>query len=105
MTAGLLALMLVMGQTAQGGHVHEPDEDQCEACADDTLGDTSADSAAALGPDVHRHPAGERNHGTEWFFNQPWATPERWRFLARDSLVLAAAAGGVMLLSGIRRRK
>lgn len=95
MTAALLALVILLGQTPPDGHSHQPGEDHCDACAD----------SAGFGPDLHLHPPGEENHGTNWFFDQPWANPERWRFMARDSVVLASAAAGIMLLSGIRRRK
>ncbi|MDM7992139.1 MAG: hypothetical protein QUS11_02380 [Candidatus Fermentibacter sp.] len=95
MTAGLLALMLVLGQSPPDGHDHG---------AEDAHGDAAIDSAG-FGADRHLHPPGEENHGTEWFFSQPWATPERWRFMARDSVVLASAAAGILMLSGLRRRK
>lgn len=95
MTAVFMALVFMLGQSPPDGHDH---------AADDAQGDAAIDSAD-FGADRHLHPPGEENHGTEWFFSQPWATPGRWRFMARDSALLASAAAGIMLLSGLRRRK
>lgn len=87
MTLGLLAMLAALGQGG-GGHAHDLHEDQ-----------------TGFAPDVHMHPAGEENHGTEWFFSQPWASRERWRYLARDSALLSGMACGILLISGARRRK
>lgn len=55
------------------------------------------------------HASGERNHGTEWFFNQPWAASFIWGKILRDSLILLVLAGGILLLSHpaspLRRRR
>lgn len=87
MTPGLLVMLALLGQGCED-HEH----------------DVHADSNA-FAPDVHMHPAGEENHGTEWFFNQPWASRERWRYLARDSALLSGMACGILLISGARRRR
>lgn len=95
MIALLPVLLFMLGQPPDDGHEHDTGDAREEGAID----------SADFGTDLHLHPPGEENHGTEWFFSQPWATPERWRFMVRDSLVLASAAGGIMLLSGMRRRK
>ncbi len=84
---GLLAMTAVLG-LGGGEHTHEGHED-----------------SSTFAPDVHMHPEGEENHGTEWFFSQPWASRERWRYLARDSALLSGMACGILLISGARRRK
>jgi hypothetical protein len=93
-TAGLLALLAAFAQT----HEHEHGEGcSCGEAAE-------ADSAGIGMPDIHQHEAGVRNHGTEWFFRQPWSDTVLWGELARDSLVLAGLALAVTAASGRRRR-
>jgi hypothetical protein len=48
---------------------------------------------------MHQHDAGARNHGTEWFFNQPWAASFIWPKMLRDSVLLAALAAAIYLVS------
>lgn len=51
---------------------------------------------------MHIHPAGSRNHGTRWFFNQPWAAPFVWGKMIRDTLVLAALSIALVVASSRR---
>mgnify|MGYP002663977484 CR=1 FL=1 len=92
MTAGLLAVILALGHS--GGDAHEGHDH----------GAAHEAGQEAFEPAMHHHPEGERNHGTEWFFNQPWAYREGWGPIARDSAILAAAACCVFLFSGRRSR-
>ncbi len=92
MTAGLLAVLLALGQP--GGDVH----------AGHAHGEAPEAGQEAFDPVMHLHPSGEQNHGTEWFFNQPWACSEGWGTIARDSAILSAAACCVFILSGRRSR-
>jgi len=96
MTAGLLAMILALGHPccdAHEGHDHGATHEAGHEAGQE-----------AFGPAMHHHPAGERNHGTEWFFNQPWAYREGWGTIARDSAILAAAACCVFFISGRRSR-
>ncbi len=54
---------------------------------------------------MHIHPAGSRNHGTQWFFNQPWAAPFVWGKILRDTLVLAALSVLVAAASSWRQSR
>jgi len=56
---------------------------------------------------LHEHDAGQRNHGTEWLFNQPWAASFIWPKMARDTVILIVLAAAVLTLSNIlgRRRR
>ena len=54
---------------------------------------------------MHLHEAGQRNHGTEWFFNQPWAARFIWGKMVRDSVILIALAAGILFLSRYRRKR
>jgi hypothetical protein len=80
--------------TGAGGHDHDE-------AGPDHAGVDSAVHETETG--LHLHPAGERNHGTTWFFNQPWAATFVWGKMLRDSVVLLALAGGVSLASSRRR--
>ena len=55
--------------------------------------------------DVHLHGEGVRNHGTEWFFNQPWAASFVWGKMLRDSVILILLAAGLLLLPRIRGKR
>lgn len=57
------------------------------------------------GPSGHSHGAGERNHGTGWFFNQPWAAPFIWGKLLRDAGVFLVLAAAIFMATGKRGRK
>ena len=52
----------------------------------------------------HVHDAGQRNHGTAWLFNQPWAASFIWGKMARDAVILLILAAAVLLVSGYRRK-
>lgn len=85
--------------------------DTCSVCSDHEHHDHghsgtrehASDADALSGSEMHVHGAGERNHGTAWFFNQPWAASFIWGKLLRDSVVLVILAAAVCLLSGYRR--
>jgi hypothetical protein len=55
--------------------------------------------------DTHVHQPGVRNHGTEWFFDQPWAARFVWGKMIRDAVILLALAGVILVLSGLYRRR
>jgi|GEM_PF-1044562 len=67
----------------------------------ETAGEESIESESTL----HVHDVGQRNHGTEWFFNQPWAAPFIWPKMIRDTVILIVLAAAVLTLSGILGRK
>lgn len=93
MTAGLLTVLLALGQPG------------CEDHEEHSHGEAPEAGQEAFDPVMHLHPAGEQNHGTEWFFDQPWADSEGWGAIARDSVILSAAASCVFLVSGRRSRR
>ena len=76
-----------LGETHEHEHVHEHD------------------STAISGTDRHVHEAGARNHGTEWFFNQPWAASFIWSKMIRDSAILFILTAIILLASRYRLRK
>lgn len=92
MIAGLLATLLALGQPGFDDHEEHAHGEAPEA------------GQEAFEPETHLHPTGEQNHGTEWFFNQPWADSEGWGTIARDSAILFAAASCVFLVSGRKGR-
>lgn len=63
------------------------------------------EDAGLTGSDRHVHDAGERNHGTEWFFNQPWAASFIWGKMLRDSVILLVLAAAIAFLSGRKSRQ
>lgn len=67
--------------------------------------DHEDEDAGLTGSDRHVHESGERNHGTEWFFNQPWAASFIWGKMLRDSLILLVLAAAITILSGRRSRQ
>lgn len=90
------------------GHDHE-DGESCEESAH-TGDEDGADIHSEMhdehagGPSGHAHAAGNRNHGTQWFFNQPWAAPFIWGKLARDGAVFLALAAVLFFVTGRRKR-
>jgi len=79
-------------------------------CSDDEPGEhspideTSPEASVPGHSSGHSHGVGERNHGTQWFFNQPWAAPFIWGKLARDGSVFLALSVVIFLVSGRRKR-
>ncbi len=92
-------------------HHEETDEcmDECETHAAEHAHeheDTHDNGfSAAAGSDRHVHSAGERNHGTEWFFNQPWAASFIWGKILRDSIILLLLAAAILFVSGYRKKR
>ncbi|MCD4707106.1 MAG: hypothetical protein K8S62_05150 [Candidatus Sabulitectum sp.] len=79
------------GHSNETGHAHSVNEEMEEAHAG--------------GPSGHAHDAGDRNHGTQWFFNQPWAATFIWKKLFRDALIFLTLAVGIFLATGRRRKR
>ncbi len=114
-----LVLLTVLALHAEGGF--EPEEAWggvtgdgqgvvCEECGEEPDGHDhehhgSTEGDIGAGPDLHLHPPGEQNHGTVWFFSQPWAVPYSWRPMLRDSFVLLAAALAVYAIPVGRSRR
>jgi hypothetical protein len=73
---------------------------------DDSLASVDEETQGAhdSGPSDHEHAAGERNHGTQWLFNQPWAAPFIWGKLAWDGIMFLGLAVLIILVSGRRKR-
>ncbi|MCK4506747.1 MAG: hypothetical protein KAW14_14115 [Candidatus Aegiribacteria sp.] len=82
------------------GGIHEHDHAVAE-----TEEHHEHDDAAISGSNRHVHEAGARNHGTEWFFNQPWAARFIWSKMIRDTVILAVLAAIILLTSRYRLRK
>jgi hypothetical protein len=102
-----------VAEVAPGEHLdqehHHEEGDYCEECHDDH-DHAHADEEEVLHsgdatPSGHSHGAGVRNHGTQWFFNQPWAARFIWGKLARDGAIFLLLAGIIFFLSGRRRRR
>jgi len=62
------------------------------------------DAFEMSGSERHVHGEGERNHGTGWFFNQPWAASFIWGKMIRDSAILLILTAVILLVSGYRRK-
>lgn len=88
-------------EDAETDHVHE-----AETAEPDSLHEefTDQDVAEISGSSRHVHDAGERNHGTGWFFNQPWAATFVWGKMVRDSVILLILSAVLLLVSGYRRK-
>ncbi len=80
-----------------GEHVHE----EAAAAEDSSTVDEHMEESHA----GHVHDAGARNHGTQWFFNQPWAAPFIWGKLLRDAVTFLLLAVAVFVVTGRRKRK
>jgi len=83
---------------------HHSDVETCEDCEDDHGGSSEephheGDSS----PSGHNHGSGVRNHGTQWFFNQPWAAPFIWSKLLRDGLIFLLLAVLLFLITGRKK--
>ncbi len=112
-------------EVTPSGHIGTDSHDEheeCEVCDDAEHHDHEheADSAATVllheesdehdalemaGSDRHVHDAGERNHGTGWFFNQPWAATFIWGKMVRDIVILLVLSAAVLFMSGHRRKR
>ena len=90
----------------QDDHNHSEGEDciECESESEDP-DHISIDEQVEESHAGHAHASGSRNHGTEWFFNQPWAAPFIWNKLIRDGLIFLALATAIFLFSGKRKKK
>ncbi len=84
------------------GETHEHEHDHTGA---ETEEHHEHDITAISGSDRHVHEAGARNHGTEWFFNQPWAARFIWSKMIRDTVILIFLAAVILLASRYRLRK
>ena len=88
------------------GETHEHDHDHVHTETEDHHEHVHEhDDAAISGSERHVHEAGVRNHGTEWFFNQPWAARFIWSKMIRDAVILALLAAVILLASRYRLRK
>lgn len=83
-------------------HDHDNSDGECveESHEELSVNDHVEDSHAG-----HDHAPGASNHGTQWFFNQPWAAPFIWKKLFRDGGIFLALAVAVFIISGRRRKK
>lgn len=95
-------------------HLHEPADEETTDEHDNhnhehTDGETgdehSIDEQVEASHAGHNHAAGTRNHGTQWFFNQPWAAPFIWGKLFRDSAIFLGLAVAIFFLSSRKRRQ
>jgi hypothetical protein len=81
-------------------HSHSAEEpavnDEDEASVDEHMEESHAG---------HVHSAGDRNHGTQWFFNQPWAAPFIWGKLLRDALIFLVLAAALFVVTGRRKNR
>ncbi len=80
-------------------HNHSEGED-CSECDAEDSEHISIDDQVEESHSGHEHASGARNHGTEWFFNQPWAAPFIWNKLIRDGLIFLVLAVAIFLFSG-----
>lgn len=79
----------------------QAEDETCEECdSEHSIDEQVEDSHAG-----HNHAQGSRNHGTQWFFNQPWAAPFIWGKLFRDAAIFLVLAVAVFIISGRKRRK
>lgn len=87
-------------------HHHGTDDSGHEEVEQDSVNEESHvhDTSGIAGTDRHVHDAGQRNHGTAWFFNQPWAASFIWGKMVRDAVILLILAAAVLLVSGYRRK-
>lgn len=83
---------------------HEHDADTVEPGSVHQESDEH-DSSEITGSDRHVHEAGARNHGTGWFFNQPWAATFIWGKMVRDSVILLILAAAILVVSGYLRKR
>ena len=77
---------------------------ECEL-SEESESEHSIDEQAEESHAGHDHAGGTRNHGTQWFFNQPWAAPFIWGKLFRDAAIFLALAVAIFFISGRKRKK
>ncbi len=95
-------------ETEEEHHDHDSDTAEvCPVCGEihDQENVHEYDSTAISGSNRHVHEAGARNHGTEWFFNQPWGARFIWSKMIRDTVILVILAALILLASRYRLRK
>jgi len=85
--------------SAEDEHDHEHHEEGPATPLDSTAFADTQD----LG--LHQHGTGVRNHGTQWFFNQPWAASFVWGKMLRDSIILLVLAVSVVFLPRLRKKR
>lgn len=86
-------------------HHNHSGEDSCIDCDSVEVGHTSLEGHVEESHAGHDHSAGSRNHGTQWFFNQPWAASFVWGKLLRDAVIFLLLAIAVFLFSGKWKKK
>ncbi len=88
-------------------HVHTDHEHDADTSEPDLLRDESDENNASVisGSDRHVHDAGQRNHGTGWFFNQPWAASFIWGKMVRDSVILLILSAVMLFVPGYLRKR
>ena len=88
-------------------HVHTDHEHDADIGEPDLLRDESDEHNASVisGSDRHVHDAGQRNHGTGWFFNQPWAASFIWGKMIRDSVILLILSAAILVVSGYLKKR
>ncbi len=111
----ILALVLMAGgcggkvdydisEAAPEEHLDGEGEDHHHGEHDHAEDEVGRDISGAV-DNRHHHEPGVRNHGTQWFFNQPWAATFIWGKMLRDAVILLALAAGVFLVSRLFRRR
>jgi len=80
--------------------VHEDDDEHEDGIADPEKVDLST-------VELHQHDQGVENHGTEWFFNQPWHSSFIWGKMLLNSVILLVLGVIVLFASryAARRRR
>jgi len=87
---------------AESDHAHDTDTPE----SDSEHVESSEHDASAIGlSDRHVHGSGERNHGTGWFFNQPWAASFIWGKMIRDIVILFLLSAAIVFASVYRRKR
>ena len=89
-------------------HTHEHVEgEECTECDSEQLDseDVNITEQVDDSHSGHNHAEGARNHGTEWFFNQPWAAPFIWPKLFRDALIFLGLAVALFIITARKGKK
>ncbi len=85
-------------------HHAEDEHAECEH-SEESDSEHSIDEQVEESHAGHDHAERTRNHGTQWFFNQPWAAPFIWGKLFRDAAIFLALAVAIFIISGRKRKK